>query len=33
MTKQLIGTENGDVIKPFAIKTIEAGGPKTILVK
>jgi len=25
--------KNGDVIKPFAIKTIEAGGPKTILVK
>jgi len=25
--------ENGDVVKPFAIRTIEAGSPKTILVK
>jgi branched-chain amino acid transport system substrate-binding protein len=25
--------KNGDVIKPFAIMTIEAGSPKTILVK
>ena len=25
--------EGGDVIKPYAIKTIEAGRPKTILVK
>ena len=24
---------NGDVVKPFAIKTIEAGSPKTLLVK
>jgi len=25
--------KNGDVVKPFAIKTIEAGSPRTILVK
>jgi len=25
--------QNGDVIKPYAIKTIEAGSPKTIFVK
>jgi len=25
--------QNGDVVKPYAIKTIEAGSPKTILVK
>ena len=25
--------QNGDVIKPYAIKTIEGGSPKTILVK
>ena len=25
--------QNGDVIKPYAIKTIEAGSPRTILVK
>jgi len=25
--------EGGDVIKPYAIKTIEAGRPKTILIK
>ena len=25
--------EHGDVVKPFAIKTIEAGSPKTLFVK
>ena len=25
--------KNGDVVKPFAIRTIEAGNPKTIVVK